>query len=538
MLFTLLQRLFAINGQKTLTGFLAQKIIMLYNIATVIVDWIRIPVFVTMGCSGLFWMKAGLFTLASVVTLLLYNYIKCWSRPEMHLIGLALLSSSTASPVESNLFELRHEIPEASGNLLTIEARAPTGSSLTNYLVYPKAKTPKRDIDAFTKKLQSQAGKDNVQALDDANGQVLVWHVALTAKQVTAIKGSSIIGAVVADAAVKAGPKPSGAKKRALKADKSALPELQMLSTPPKKKPSGYIYDEKAGEGVTIYVLDEGFNLKHNEFTGTPGKKRWIFSAQATGEDDPDGHGSCCASKAVGKSVGVAKKADLVVVKLKMTSWSLLKAWQAVVLDVKENGLQGKAVVSNSKACKYTYISLKPEVALTFALAIGWRVERDEQWFIGVLEMLLKNLEELDVVVVSSAGNFGMMYEVNTYPSKFADRLPIIVTGAVDNKGQLAEFSQTGELVTTTAPGVQVKCVAKSGVSSYQVGPETSGTSFSTPAVAGLAAYFLSLDALKPRLQVRGSVAKNVKALIQEHHYSRVSSGPEVAWNAYTLLKN
>lgn len=36
-----------------------------------------------------------------------------------------------------------------------------------------------------------------------------------------------------------------------------------MFSTAPGKKPSGYTYDEKAGQGVTIYVLDEGFNLRH-----------------------------------------------------------------------------------------------------------------------------------------------------------------------------------------------------------------------------------------------------------------------------------
>jgi hypothetical protein len=36
-----------------------------------------------------------------------------------------------------------------------------------------------------------------------------------------------------------------------------------MFSTAPGKKPSGYIYDGNAGQGVTIYALDEGFNLKH-----------------------------------------------------------------------------------------------------------------------------------------------------------------------------------------------------------------------------------------------------------------------------------
>ncbi|KAF5610114.1 Allergen Pen n 13 [Fusarium subglutinans] len=406
----------------------------------------------------------------------------------LNLIGLALVTSAVASPMGNDELVVRDAILELSSDSLILEGRAPSGSA--NYLMYPKANA-------------SQAGKTKVDTLTDLNGKLLAWYATLNASQVAAINKSNIVGSVAPDAPLKTKAKSTGIAKRALKTDKKAQPELQMFSTAPGKKPSGYTYDEKAGQGVTIYVLDEGFNLKHKEFTSSPGTKRWIFSKGASGENDPDGHGSCCASKALGSTVGVAPKANLVAVKLKLTSWSLLKAWQAVVLDVKQNKLQGKAV-----------------------------------WFRDALETLLKNLEALDVVVVSSSGNFGTHIDVSTYPSLFADRTPIIVTGAVDNEGKLARFSQGGPLVTTTAPGVAVKCAAMSGTSAYQAGQESTGTSFSTPAVAGLAAYFLSLDSLRPRLQVPGSVARNVKALIQEHHYARVSGGPKVAWNAQTLVRN
>ncbi|KAF5637945.1 hypothetical protein F52700_4648 [Fusarium sp. NRRL 52700] len=434
------------------------------------------------------------------------------------LIGLVLVTSAAASPVGNDESVVRDAILEPSSDFSIIKGRAPSSSA--NYIIYPKANAVKKDVEAFTKSLQSQAGKTKVDTLTDVNGKLLAWYATLSASQVATINKNTIIGSVAPDAPLKTQVKPSGISKRALKTDKKAQPELQMFSTAPGKKASGYTYDEKAGQGVTIYVLDEGFNLKHKEFTSSPGTKRWIFSKGASGENDPDGHGSCCASKALGSTVGVAPKANLVAVKLQLTSWSLLKAWQAVVLDVQQNRLQGKAVVSNSKA------------------SVGWTVDRNEKWFRDALEILLKNLEALDVVVVSSSGNFGNHIDVSTYPSLFADRTPIIVTGAVDNKGHLALFSQGGPLVTTTAPGVAVKCAAMSGTSAYQAGEGSTGTSFSTPAVAGLAAYFLSLDSLRPRLQVPGSVAKNVKALIQEHHYARVSGGPKVAWNAQTLLRN
>jgi len=50
----------------------------------------------------------------------------------------------------------------------------------------------------------------------------------------------------------------------------------------------------------------------------------------------------------VGWSVGVAKKADLVVVAAGPTFADLLLSFSAVLKDIKQNRLNGKAVVSES----------------------------------------------------------------------------------------------------------------------------------------------------------------------------------------------
>jgi hypothetical protein len=47
--------LLSLNGQTTPWGIFTQKFIHLYSIATIIVDWVRIPVFVTMGGDPNFW---------------------------------------------------------------------------------------------------------------------------------------------------------------------------------------------------------------------------------------------------------------------------------------------------------------------------------------------------------------------------------------------------------------------------------------------------------------------------------------------------
>jgi hypothetical protein len=51
------------------------------------------------------------------------------------------------------------------------------------------------------------------------------------------------------------------------------------------------------------------------------------------------------------------------------------------------------------------------------------------------------------------------------------------------------------------------------------------------PQVAGVAAYLLSLDKYRDRLQVPGRVAENMKELIIELSYERIDSGPLVIWN-------
>lgn len=81
-----------------------------------------------------------------------------------------------------------------------------------------------------------------------------------------------------------------------------------------------YVYDDRAGQGQTAYVLDTGIRLTHSEFEGT--RAVWGFngvtgSAEQTGTNsDDDSHGTHVAGSIVGKVNGVAKKAKVVDVKV------------------------------------------------------------------------------------------------------------------------------------------------------------------------------------------------------------------------------
>jgi cellulose synthase/poly-beta-1,6-N-acetylglucosamine synthase-like glycosyltransferase len=75
--------LFSLNGQTTIHGIFWQKLVYVYSIACIVIDWVRIPVLVTMGGNGAYWRQAGLLMLVSIFPPMAYNYLSCRRRPDM-----------------------------------------------------------------------------------------------------------------------------------------------------------------------------------------------------------------------------------------------------------------------------------------------------------------------------------------------------------------------------------------------------------------------------------------------------------------------
>ena len=75
-----------------------------------------------------------------------------------------------------------------------------------------------------------------------------------------------------------------------------------------------YLYDTEGGEGVTAYVIDTGINIDHVEFEG---RARWGKTMPKNDVDkDGNGHGTHCAGTIASRKYGVAKKAEVVAVKV------------------------------------------------------------------------------------------------------------------------------------------------------------------------------------------------------------------------------
>jgi len=75
-----------------------------------------------------------------------------------------------------------------------------------------------------------------------------------------------------------------------------------------------YKYDATAGSDVTFYIVDTGINIDHVDFGS---RARWGHTVPDNDEDaDNHGHGTHVAGTAVGTRFGVAKKANVVAVKV------------------------------------------------------------------------------------------------------------------------------------------------------------------------------------------------------------------------------
>lgn len=76
---------FSFNGLslKKPLAILAQKFILFYSVACIIVDWVRVPVIVTMGANGDYWRQAGLLSLVSIFPILWFKYVSCRRRKDL-----------------------------------------------------------------------------------------------------------------------------------------------------------------------------------------------------------------------------------------------------------------------------------------------------------------------------------------------------------------------------------------------------------------------------------------------------------------------
>lgn len=168
-----------------------------------------------------------------------------------------------------------------------------------------------------------------------------------------------------------------------------------------------YVYDEIAGEGITIYVIDSGIRMDHMEFRHLLNPPiRWLWpsflqNTSASEETDHIGHGTCVISKIAGEFFGIAKRSAIVIVSpygiSEMTSGiilsSTLLALDAVYDDISEKKLKGKAVLN---------------------ISLGFKAGAEPQWLLDAFQWKLRYLSEnLHLVIVVPAGNSKVRFPIH-----------------------------------------------------------------------------------------------------------------------------
>ncbi|KAH7073921.1 peptidase S8/S53 domain-containing protein [Paraphoma chrysanthemicola] len=314
---------------------------------------------------------------------------------------------------------------------------------------------------------------------------------------------------------------------------------------PPEKDPP-YAADDSGGEGVTIYVIDDGFDLSQpalaadgrvvntffvNNRDAFP--STFLFTQHAMGRSEATlvtprlgggtGHGTKMATIAAGKGYGVAPKADLYLLKRngewnKGTesnkpdeNYATQPPALAAVFDTIESHVRSR-LRANSRAKSVINMSWGIPVQTT---DVG-RAMND------VLEEFLDFIEELRVPVVTAAGNSPEMRLHRTMPQKFgtADNM-IITVGGVEPNGRL--FKDTTPAQPGEAGSMSVYAPARDIIVPSPDDRQHSGTSQAAAIVSGLTAYLYAAPGVgsihHPDVPL---LEDNVKKFILSHAWTRV----------------
>ncbi len=219
---------------------------------------------------------------------------------------------------------------------------------------------------------------------------------------------------------------------------------------------------------TTIYVIDTGTYVAHSEFAPSG---RALFAANFIDGTNGDchGHGTHTASLAAGVLYGTAKLAAVRAIK---------------VLDCAGSGTSD-SVVSGLEyilaECDATNITRARPLVVSMSLAGGYSQMMNDA--IVAIQVACR------AIVVVAAGNSNSV-QCDTSPASAPGAVVVAASDATDGR---AYFSNYGACVAVAAPGLSIRGAKTDGTS-----VQMSGTSMSTPLVAGVMAMGLEVYASLP----------------------------------------
>eukprot|EP00128_Syssomonas_multiformis_P016025 Colp12_sorted_trinity150504_noHs@15098 len=219
-----------------------------------------------------------------------------------------------------------------------------------------------------------------------------------------------------------------------------------------------YVYEQYAGDGVDVYVLDTGIDITHPEFQG---RATWGLNAiEGSANQDTNGHGTAIAGVISSQTFGVVKKANLISVKV--TDDNGLGHTASLLAGI--NWVQKQHARKGTKRVAVLNISLGGP-------------------FSEVLNEALNRLLEYGIVVVAAAGN-DSKDACEGSPSSARD---VLTVGGTSRSDSFLFYSNYGSCVDLLAPAESIVTTWPNGRTM-----ELEGTSLAAPHVSGMVAAYVT----------------------------------------------
>ena len=227
-------------------------------------------------------------------------------------------------------------------------------------------------------------------------------------------------------------------------------------------------WDSRTGTGITIAILDSGVDLTHPDLSAqlVPG---WNMYDNNSNTADVYGHGTNTAGTAAAAGNNAAGVAGV--------------AFGSKIMPIRITDTAGSGYYSTAAN------------GITWAADHGARVASIS--FLGVTASstvlsAAQYMRSKGGVVVAAGGNTGAL---ETFPA--TDYITSVA--ATDSTNSITGWSSYGSFIDVAAPGVNILTTANGGGYSG-----VSGTSFSTPVVAGVYALMMSANPTLPPTQLDG----------------------------------
>ncbi|WP_416968620.1 S8 family peptidase [Streptomyces sp. 4F14] len=227
------------------------------------------------------------------------------------------------------------------------------------------------------------------------------------------------------------------------------------------------------GAGVTVYVIDTGIRISHKELAGRAGYG-WDFVGGDRYAGDGHGHGTHVAATVAGSTLGVARRARVVSVR---------------VLDDSGAGTIARTIAGIDWVTRH---AKRPAVA---NLSLGGPAN-------AALDAAVRASIRAGVTYTVAAGNSGR--PVGGYsPGRVAEAVTV---GATDRWDARLSYSNYGSRVDLFAPGGSIVSASNASDTGRAV---YSGTSMAAPHAAGAAALYLADHPKATPAQVAGELVRD-----------------------------